>query len=328
MDNLLTLRTWRTVQETAKILSRELKYEINEADVFSYALNHKLMLSVNFAGSITGIHGYYHTTWNGILGMTRFKPSDYQRNGWTSSEALELELTYCHIGRGIVDYIYKKLIGVPTWPLPDEGDLAVNSPQSQYSESADKYYVCYGTVFMVQKVSYNEETGYLQSKTTEGKMVEGGFVVSTTAIQEFIRHAKEPGNIKAIPQPEIAQDEKESDGTEALIEERTRRPEITDDSALPDDNAALFDPLSRAGIMKLFEQILTEAKWKESFNRASRNGLSKAKQARNKYNPLDVGKWLVAKGHMTESHVRGKLRNNLPLRSQDERYLFETNKEE
>jgi hypothetical protein len=38
MDNLLTLRPWLTVRETAKMLSRELEHEINESDIFSYLI--------------------------------------------------------------------------------------------------------------------------------------------------------------------------------------------------------------------------------------------------------------------------------------------------
>lgn len=326
MDNLFTLKPWLTVQETAKILSKELNHEINEADVFGYALNHKLTLSVNFAGSVSGIFGYYHTTWNGNLGMTRFKPSDRKFDGYLSGEALELELTYCHVGRGIVDHIYRKLSNLPAYPLPEKGDLAVNIQESKYSDSVDKFYICHGTVFMVRNVSYNEKTGCLETDVAENRTVKGGFVVGTDAILEFIRNAKKPDNTKAIPQLEIAQDEKESDEAESLVEERTPSLEITEDSGSFNEIAKFFDPLPIKGIKVLFETIPntnTNTNWNKWFGRASRNELSKARTSKGMYNPVLVGDWLVNKGYATRCHVNGKLRNNLPQRSQDKRYLLE-----
>jgi len=181
------------------MLTREIGHEITEPDIFSYALTHKLTLSVNFAGAVGGIFGSYDTKWNGNVGVTRFMPSEDKFHGALNSEALELELTNCHVGRGIVDHIYKKLLGLPALPLPNEGDLAVHADQPKYSESADEIYYCYDTVFMVRNVSYNDVTGMLQSRVTEDRTIEGGFVVGAAAIQEFIRHAKEPDNINAMP---------------------------------------------------------------------------------------------------------------------------------
>ncbi|MHB1236085.1 MAG: hypothetical protein ACYCY7_00835 [Gallionella sp.] len=200
MNNSFTFRPWLTVRETAKMLSRELGHEITESDIFSYALTHKLTLSVNFAGALTGIFGHYDKKINGDVGIIRFKPSTDVFNGALRSEQLDLELTYCHVGRGIVDHIYKKLLGLPAVSLPDEGNLAINTTQSKYNWTTDKSYFCYGTVFMVHNVSYNHESGMLLSRRSDGTTVEGGFIVGAAAIQEFIRQANEPENIKIIPE--------------------------------------------------------------------------------------------------------------------------------
>ncbi len=198
MTSSIILRPWLTVRETAKELSKQLGSEITESDIFSYALNHKMILSVNFAGGVGGTHGYYHTTWHGSIGQTKFVPSDDTRPKGISSEALDLEMLYCHVSRGIVDYIYKKLLALPSWPLPKEGGMAVDSPEIRFDEIEGKSYIIYGTVFMVQNVSYNVRTGMLQSRCPDGAIAEGGFVVRTNAIQEFIKHAQEQESTDAV----------------------------------------------------------------------------------------------------------------------------------
>lgn len=195
----LPYRPWLTVKETAKAFSKELGSKIKESDIFRYALDHKLMLSVNFAGAVGGTYGYYHTEWNDTheLGVSRFKPSDGPPRA-CGFEVGDLELTYS-LWRVIVDNIHRKLRGLPVWSLPTaEMGLAVHFEESRYSELADKFYFCYGTLFMVENVSYDEETGRLKSRSPADTVTEGVFVVRTDEIQKFIESVKE---IAQLPDP-------------------------------------------------------------------------------------------------------------------------------
>ncbi|SEN39347.1 hypothetical protein SAMN05216404_104105 [Nitrosospira multiformis] len=89
--------------------------------------------------------------------------------------------------------------------------------------------------------------------------------------------------------------------------------------------AALFDPLTRAGIAALFNMIDKET-WKNYFERAARNGLINARQqglTEICYNPFLVGEWLIKNNtNCTRRQIDQKLANNLPRRSRSMKELF------
>ena len=281
LNNSLTLRPWLTVRETAKTLSKELGSKIKESDIFRYAMDHKLMLSVNFAGAVSGTFGYYHTEWNDTheLGLTRFKPSDGPPCA-CGFEAGDLELTYS-LWRVIVENIHRELLGLPVWSLPaDEMGLAINSNESRYSERADKFYSCYGTVFMVENVSYDEKTGRLQSRSSNGKVTEGVFVVRTDEIQKFIERVK---GTTPSPKPEV------NNGKNAIPEQPEPEP------------AADKQTLTRPAIKNIFSK-LNDEQWRGVFAREKSNGLHQAnigEKGAPLYRAHLLKDWLVKKGHYT-----------------------------
>lgn len=74
-----------------------------------------------------------------------------------------------------------------------------------------------------------------------------------------------------------------------------------------------FDLLTKKGIIKLFP--IDSFNWESTMSHAGRNGLSKAQVIKGKYNPAMVASWLIEKGHITQVHANGKLKNALPTRS-------------
>jgi hypothetical protein len=101
----------------------------------------------------------------------------------------------------------------------------------------------------------------------------------------------------------------------------------------PDDVASDFDPLRVDGISKMFpldvDASISAKKWAIKSKNATRNGLSKARvtigsgQAQSTYLPDKVGEWLVAKGILDQAKVNRILKSNLPLRSRDNKELYE-----
>ena len=195
-DSLFELKSWLTLKEAAKALSGELDYKIKKSDVFRYALDQKLKLSVNFAGAVSGKFGYYQTEWtaDGVMGITRFLLNQETYSGCLNSEAFELDSNSIpgSVGRQLIDHIEKRLRRLAAYPLPAEGGLIVNIPLMKHSEIADRFYQCYGTVFQIENVSYNEETEMLQSRTANGRTIDGSFVITTQELKRFIESVKDP----------------------------------------------------------------------------------------------------------------------------------------
>jgi hypothetical protein len=82
--------------------------------------------------------------------------------------------------------------------------------------------------------------------------------------------------------------------------------------------------MKQIAISILFDKVDSNG-WNKSFSRASRNGLSDAREGDThpyQYNPAKVADWLVREGHYSREHVDRKLANNLPERSKDKKHLI------
>ena len=124
-----------------------------------------------------------------------------------------------------------------------------------------------------------------------------------------------PKELKSLVDPENLPEETE--------QEETKQEEL----------CALFDPKTRKGIILLFtlsgfngegnKEKWNEEEWRKLFDKASRNGLKKAREgAVGRYNPFKVGEWLVENNYYTQQHINGKLANNLPTRNRDKKGLI------
>lgn len=102
-----------------------------------------------------------------------------------------------------------------------------------------------------------------------------------------------------------------------------QQPKGTNNHEYMPEIASLFDPLNRAGIEKLFPN--NNLNWKETMERAGRNGLIKARIARGRFNPAIVAAWLINEGHLSQEQADRKLVNNLPARSKDHAHLITGN---
>lgn len=120
--------------------------------------------------------------------------------------------------------------------------------------------------------------------------------------------------------------EKISEKSQKLTSEINDTPvdnEITD---VPENEwTSAFDPLPLSGIARMFPLVRDEHhsldSWKKHANKASRNGLIKARiskgtgNAESTFDPWEVSEWLVEKGHYARDKAERKLANNLPPRS-------------
>ncbi|MBA1447079.1 MAG: hypothetical protein M3H12_17655 [Chromatiales bacterium] len=107
----------------------------------------------------------------------------------------------------------------------------------------------------------------------------------------------------------------------------------TNEVSVDNDNAdvpnnewvSAFDPLPLSGIARMFPLDRDEQNnldiWKTRADKASRNGLIKARistgtgNAESTFDPWEVSEWLIEKGHYTRDKTERKLANNLPTRS-------------
>ncbi|QYZ65367.1 MAG: hypothetical protein HPY30_04830 [Gammaproteobacteria bacterium (ex Lamellibrachia satsuma)] len=107
----------------------------------------------------------------------------------------------------------------------------------------------------------------------------------------------------------------------------------TNEVSVDNDNAdvpnnewvSAFDPLPLSGIARMFPLDRDEQNnldiWKTRADKASRNGLIKARistgtgNAESTFDPWEVSEWLIDKGHYTRDKTERKLANNLPTRS-------------
>ena len=101
----------------------------------------------------------------------------------------------------------------------------------------------------------------------------------------------------------------------------------------PTNTISDFDALVVDGIAKIFplhsDPEQNRAIWKKNAKNANRNGLKGARvevgsgQAQSKFQPEKVGDWLISKGKMDQAKVNRLLGANLPLRSRDNKHLYE-----
>lgn len=83
----------------------------------------------------------------------------------------------------------------------------------------------------------------------------------------------------------------------------------------------LFDPVTKEALEKMFP---ANGQWKNWAERASRNGLDGAREARATFNPFKAALWFLEQGEPNWDLAKCKrvLAKNLPMRSQHEAYLL------
>jgi len=81
----------------------------------------------------------------------------------------------------------------------------------------------------------------------------------------------------------------------------------------PKEICNLFDPIPKSALKLNFQ--IPNFNWDEAYNRAARNGLSKARDGRGKFNPAKIASWLIQKGCITQQRADAILKKALPPRS-------------
>lgn len=93
------------------------------------------------------------------------------------------------------------------------------------------------------------------------------------------------------------------------------------DEGQEDIVSKLFDPVTKEALEKMFP---ANGQWKNWAERASRNGLDRARELRATFNPFKAAVWFLEQGEPNWDLARCKrvLAKNLPLRSQHEAHLL------
>ena len=119
LGQLLELKEWLTVAEAAQYLHRVLKENVSEADIFRFALNRKLALSVRFPTPVVAVQLPEKTSQR-IAGGDR----EFDLTKEPDIEIVELpegvyDLPMIGLERYVVEDAYRKLIGGPGVKIDD-----------------------------------------------------------------------------------------------------------------------------------------------------------------------------------------------------------------
>ena len=120
--------------------------------------------------------------------------------------------------------------------------------------------------------------------------------------------------VEDLPDTAVELSEKE-DVQKTQIESNENEQPVISLHEYPKEICDLFEPLPKSAIILLFP--ISNINWISKLDKASSNGLIKARIGRSKFNPAKIATWLIQKGLITQHHADAKLKKALPPRSKD-----------